>query len=133
MMLSALHIYSACIVGNLALNTLMSCCVALFWFALLIFFFFQAEDGIRDLIVTGVQTCALPIFERARARMREQRLGATDGALKPGLAALGERPVAREMHVLVRLADVLQFAPDEKWLVERNLLHRRFIEQSMTG
>src|SRR3989440_7599588 len=26
------------------------------------FFFFQAEDGIRDLIVTGVQTCALPIL-----------------------------------------------------------------------
>src|SRR5206468_7660388 len=29
---------------------------------LLFFFFFQAEDGIRDLIVTGVQTCALPIL-----------------------------------------------------------------------
>src|SRR2546430_16386672 len=27
-----------------------------------VFFFFQAEDGIRDLTVTGVQTCALPIF-----------------------------------------------------------------------
>src|SRR5262249_57888781 len=27
------------------------------------FFFFQAEDGIRDWSVTGVQTCALPIFE----------------------------------------------------------------------
>src|SRR3989440_8134122 len=27
-----------------------------------LFFFFQAEDGIRDLIVTGVQTCALPIY-----------------------------------------------------------------------
>src|SRR2546421_4744830 len=26
-------------------------------------FFFQAEDGIRDLIVTGVQTCALPILK----------------------------------------------------------------------
>src|SRR6266436_6521235 len=26
-------------------------------------FFFQAEDGIRDVAVTGVQTCALPIFE----------------------------------------------------------------------
>ena len=26
------------------------------------FFFFQAEDGIRDYKVTGVQTCALPIF-----------------------------------------------------------------------
>src|SRR2546430_4643239 len=29
------------------------------------FFFFQAEDGIRDLTVTGVQTCALPICCRA--------------------------------------------------------------------
>src|SRR5690606_39842813 len=29
---------------------------------LLISFFFQAEDGIRDFHVTGVQTCALPIF-----------------------------------------------------------------------
>src|SRR6266403_5647376 len=29
---------------------------------MLLFFFFQAEDGIRDLYVTGVQTCALPIF-----------------------------------------------------------------------
>src|SRR2546422_6424856 len=28
------------------------------------FFFFQAEDGIRDVAVTGVQTCALPIFIR---------------------------------------------------------------------
>src|SRR5271169_4920652 len=29
---------------------------------LFFFFFFQAEDGIRDATVTGVQTCALPIF-----------------------------------------------------------------------
>src|SRR3712207_7431004 len=29
---------------------------------LLFFFFFQAEDGIRDIGVTGVQTCALPIY-----------------------------------------------------------------------
>src|SRR5690349_23535480 len=29
---------------------------------LIYFFFFQAEDGIRDLYVTGVQTCALPIL-----------------------------------------------------------------------
>src|SRR2546430_13104831 len=28
----------------------------------IVFFFFQAEDGIRDLTVTGVQTCALPIL-----------------------------------------------------------------------
>src|SRR5256886_9352312 len=31
------------------------------------FFFFQAEDGIRDLTVTGVQTCALPISRTAPA------------------------------------------------------------------
>src|SRR5688572_33432783 len=31
------------------------------------FFFFQAEDGIRDLTVTGVQTCALPIFGACEA------------------------------------------------------------------
>src|SRR2546430_11388494 len=31
-------------------------------------FFFQAEDGIRDLTVTGVQTCALPIFWARNAK-----------------------------------------------------------------
>src|SRR5256884_2106073 len=31
-----------------------------------VFFFFQAEDGIRDVAVTGVQTCALPISPRPR-------------------------------------------------------------------
>src|SRR2546430_6289681 len=30
--------------------------------SVIVFFFFQAEDGIRDLTVTGVQTCALPIL-----------------------------------------------------------------------
>src|SRR5256886_5291329 len=32
------------------------------------FFFFQAEDGIRDLTVTGVQTCALPILGKTNLR-----------------------------------------------------------------
>src|SRR5206468_8553579 len=36
-----------------------------------VFFFFQAEDGIRDLIVTGVQTCALPIWSRPRTSSPE--------------------------------------------------------------
>src|SRR5215813_13487280 len=35
------------------------------------FFFFQAEDGIRDADVTGVQTCALPIFAEARRLLKE--------------------------------------------------------------
>src|SRR5205823_6775203 len=35
-----------------------------FFFFFFFFFFFQAEDGIRDKLVTGVQTCALPISGR---------------------------------------------------------------------
>src|SRR6476660_5312017 len=45
---------------------------------LFVFFFFQAEDGIRDDLVTGVQTCALPIFDLG--------LGSRDGL---GLGDLG--------------------------------------------
>src|SRR2546426_5530644 len=36
-----------------------------------VFFFFQAEDGIRDYKVTGVQTCALPILDKAGIRLRD--------------------------------------------------------------
>src|SRR6185437_9601439 len=39
---------------------------------LVFFFFFQAEDGIRDKLVTGVQTCALPISDEAN-RLTLQR------------------------------------------------------------
>src|SRR5215216_1172094 len=39
-----------------------------------LFFFFQAEDGIRDDLVTGVQTCALPISRPLRARRAQPRL-----------------------------------------------------------
>src|SRR6266487_4797176 len=38
---------------------------------MVMFFFFQAEDGIRDGRVTGVQTCALPIFVRHRLGGRQ--------------------------------------------------------------
>src|SRR5699024_2804099 len=36
-------------------------------------FFFQAEDGIRDRNVTGVQTCALPIYPAVREKMIRKR------------------------------------------------------------
>src|SRR5262249_56539005 len=49
------------------------------------FFFFQAEDGIRDWSVTGVHTCALPILKRInktllRRRSRNHRRGKGDAA-----------------------------------------------------
>src|SRR5207248_11457677 len=37
--------------------------------ALALYFFLQAEDGIRDRTVTGVQTCALPIYPRVRVQL----------------------------------------------------------------
>src|SRR5437762_8106967 len=46
---------------------------------ILVFFFFQAEDGIRDTSVTGVQTCALPIF--TDRSMRPRGGGAAHGAV----------------------------------------------------
>src|SRR5256885_3273303 len=60
------------------------------------FFFFQAEDGIRDYKVTGVQTCALPIpavaaaaepgphRQRLRAVPRTDRAGPRPGAQRDG-------------------------------------------------
>src|SRR5437879_9284211 len=50
----------------------------IFTMFLLFFFFFQAEDGIRDTSVTGVQTCALPIsraspLDKVYIRTSDQR------------------------------------------------------------
>src|SRR6266567_873645 len=59
------------------------------------FFFFQAEDGIRDLTVTGVQTCALPICGEDRHLLSPDqvqqitgRLGAVARRLGTSLSAL---------------------------------------------
>src|SRR6266542_5070768 len=46
-----------------------------------VFFFFQADDGIRDATVTGVQTCALPIFEYAEDPMTLASLFNTIGGI----------------------------------------------------
>src|SRR5256885_4980566 len=54
-----------------------------------VFFFFQAEDGIRDYKVTGVQTCALPISST--------RLPATPG--RGGICQVRMRPVAESAPV----------------------------------
>src|SRR5438309_10905258 len=70
---------------------------------MLSFFFFQAEDGIRDGTVTGVQTCALPISRR------QHRIGA-DRRLRRDAAVVAEirRPLDR-----VEIVDVDAFAePD---------------------
>src|SRR3712207_8575116 len=77
----------------------------------MLYFFFQAEDGIRDIGVTGVQTCALPIWlqlvEHARLEdVPEHRPLAEQGhgrvyVLRPPTAPLelAERPVIVEDEV----------------------------------
>src|SRR2546430_8663203 len=52
------------------------------------FFFFQAEDGIRDLTVTGVQTCALPISLRRKIAFRVAPPGIK--AVVPGTRIAGD-------------------------------------------
>src|SRR6266536_4847893 len=52
-----------------------------YYVVLFFFFFFQAEDGIRDPLVTGVQTCALPICTAMRGRQLEHRHAIDDFGL----------------------------------------------------
>src|SRR2546421_3068490 len=62
------------------------------------FFFFQAEDGIRDLIVTGVQTCALPISRQEEHDVGD-RLGSDERVSRRPRADRFERPLALGDHV----------------------------------
>src|SRR2546426_6431469 len=83
-------------------------------------FFFQAEDGIRDYKVTGVQTCALPIWTSATRRTNQMTRAATKSATnvapgdragddsvlsgtarrrRPGSARLPSRPRSEERRV----------------------------------
>src|SRR5258708_9402886 len=48
-----------------------------------VFFFFQAEDGIRDDLVTGVQTCALPICGLSAAQGRHLRQAGSYRVIMP--------------------------------------------------
>src|SRR5690606_39739216 len=62
-------------------------------------FFFQAEDGIRAFHVTGVQTCALPIFSARPTRLTVHcRLPAlrfhSDSQLMPGVTEASTAPLA---------------------------------------
>src|SRR2546427_3067939 len=69
--------------------------------SIFVFFFFQAEDGIRDLTVTGVQTCALPISATHREFLCARRALAGAGGenfgqrLEADLASKNIFPVLR--------------------------------------
>src|SRR5438552_7411674 len=60
-------------------------------------FFFQAEDGIRDDLVTGVQTCALPIFRQETAEATAAMVRARPLAGTAFRTARGSRPGSRRV------------------------------------
>src|SRR2546422_4647274 len=85
--------------------------MALISFYLFFFFFFQAEDGIRDVAVTGVQTCALPI-SHAR-RKRDEQIEQFTARQTAGLVPPDARRVCRieDVHVDAE-EDVIRAAGD---------------------
>src|SRR5699024_11884452 len=64
------------------------------------FFFFQAEDGIRDRNVTGVQTCALPIYLEGPAA---GAVGIAHPVEPDDATAAGQVRTGHEAHQLVEL------------------------------
>src|SRR5256886_10708684 len=88
-------------------------------------FFFQAEDGIRDLTVTGVQTCALPIFVNDHAEVAAKvpvegvHLGQDDDSLAHARKKAGRHIfIGKSTHSLEQAvaaesegADYIRFGP----------------------
>src|SRR5437867_12744113 len=95
------------------------------WVRVPLAFFFQAEDGIRDRTVTGVQTCALPIcpIDRPRSIGRVQSYYGNFGILvralcylkslgASGLAEVSREAILNANYLKARLRDA--FAPSHQ-------------------
>src|SRR5216684_7338001 len=113
-----------------------------------LFFFFQAEDGIRDVAVTGVQTCALPIFDGSEWRSpftrmeacddKQRRLG-EDGRIRSDAEQLDRRrPGKAQLRSVIpgrKLREIGQLGESRKRRVQRRESHvdARCIEICGTG
>src|SRR5216684_1461065 len=85
------------------------------------FFFFQAEDGIRDVAVTGVQTCALPIsamYKKQQLLMLSDHATWADGGIstEAGIVEIDEREKSGRIKYATQLSDLLE---------ERRFYHRK--------
>src|SRR3712207_2987185 len=94
--------------------------------------FFQAEDGIRDIGVTGVQTCALPIFPPRQVRLdtltTTKRELALDALLADDSTFYGDLfPHAVQWHGELYLEDGLHRALRAA-LQQRNVIHVRVLD-----
>src|SRR5438105_9550235 len=87
-------------------------------FAVFFFFFFQAEDGIRDPLVTGVQTCALPILPLYGDVAKF--LGQSHTVYSPTFTVGGTAPWNEEYFF--QIADVWKDAKLQRWTPWRELM-----------
>src|SRR2546425_5694299 len=84
-----------------------------------IFFFFQAEDGIRDKLVTGVQTCALPILRLTSSWfISSSRIsgGAACAVTLTNRSAISHRDMGREITTQKRRTNSIR--PPKTWVFE---------------
>src|SRR5207253_7866253 len=89
------------------------------------FFFFQAEDGIRDGHVTGVQTCALPIWDAAGGELGGVDEEARGDALFEAVAAQVPDLVADEDEIARLFERDAALARDDLGLKLRRSEERR--------
>src|SRR5438270_10604253 len=78
-----------------------------------LYFFFQAEDGIRDLTVTGVQTCALPIFP-ALAAIRVGDDPASAVYVRNKIRACEQVGIRSEQHALAATTTAAELRSEER-------------------
>src|SRR2546422_8109999 len=94
--------------------------VANYFSMMALFFFFQAEDGIRDVAVTGVQTCALPISGAAPGHLPDGR-----AAVVPGREAARGDARGAEAHPAGARSDDSLRHPRPDGSHDDGLAHRR--------
>src|SRR5687768_18401251 len=105
-------------------------CVADDWF---FFFFFQAEDGIRDVAVTGVQTCALPICPRVFGHDRSMPFLGREFSSEPDYSDEIAREIDDEIRRIVEEAhqtakDILVERREDLDRISKLLLERETID-----
>src|SRR5258708_11192723 len=81
-------------------------------------FFFQAEDGIRDDLVTGVQTCALPILSSnnkvTRTSRRRTLIGLAGLAASASAAPESTAPIIKRASLLARKPGITHERSEER-------------------
>src|SRR5256714_12623586 len=94
-------------------------------YCMLCFFFFQAEDGIRDKLVTGVQTCALPISDLLFVASRRSSIitrRAVEGPPDLIVEVLSTKTSKRDRETKLKLyarygvSHYWIIHPDERWI-----------------